>query len=866
MDFVFTGGVFFSTLCFFLARNKKGGARVLDLNVNITQKDLMCCLVRIMRPIHKNFSISSLGTSVSYYKNCAKGNFADIPVHDPAYFENFYKRIINEYPELLNEMHTIISTFLKTDSESISRLTRILLEALSKDKTIPDDAVFYALPTGSTILKKSLLKQRTINLPSFLVGMWYYIAAYHTENYRGEYALKNWLWAENKSASRAAELRDSVGTKIRRSIDISIEVPSFSEDAHKPGDVPACQADSEKMRQFSEYLDSLLSLYSKVQTLAHLDYASDVMRIFTPTGLRKADVSDLASKEVSIIKEPNREAIRQYSRTALIAASGGMGKSVNVRYLTVCGVDEFRMTGEYLPLVAELRNYNSSYESLDSFLFHQNEVVWEFSPQRLQSYLQNNTTLVLLDGVDEIPGDNLLNKFSRQLRAFEQKYMKAQIIVSSRNISHVYYITGYKKLFVEPLNIEQAVELIRKLDYKPDHPEITEEFIAKLKSDFFETRKPLSEIPLMLIIMLLVFDKYRALPQKMYMLYKRLFEVMVHDFDDTKGGYRRQMRTNLISEQFYEILEELGARLYEADTVSFTKGQLDRMLKTMDCIPDFRQSTGKDFRTDDFLEDMLYSLCLFIPQGRDSYAFIHPSFREFFFASYLERTLDIHLDWGTELIERRGMKMSEDNALAMLYDMREKEVEQKIFLPKLQTLISKCEKGDGVYTYLYEAYHGTITYTVGECKGDYKNTTWSPILNFILERKGLHTEIDGDCVRNPHKFGLETEYYEKEGQKFKGQLFEKKELVVKNKFLRLNYNLDSIDSWDLYEDSPSWAGSVYVVCFDALDREEHRRLYDSIVGSSSPYYREYMGLKTYLSELLKERNSKKAPSPFKSWQ
>ena len=78
-----------------------------------------------------------------------------------------------------------------------------------------------------------------------------------------------------------------------------------------------------------------------------------------------------------------------------------------------------------------------------------------------------------------------------------------------------------------------------------------------------------------------------------------------------------------IAAKLAHILEELGARLYEADIVSFTKDQLDRILRTMDCIPGFRQSTGKDFRTDDFLEDMLYSLCLFIPQGQDSYAFIH---------------------------------------------------------------------------------------------------------------------------------------------------------------------------------------------------------------------------------------------------
>ena len=865
MIFVLTGGVFLSILCSFLNRNNKGTATVLGLNVSINQKDLMSCLVRIMRPSHKILTISSLPTTVSYYKNCVKGSFADIPVHDPAYIENFYKRIVNEYPDVLEEMRTIIITFLKTDDESTSRLTRVLLEALSKDKTIPDDAVFYALPTGATIIKKTLLRQKAINLPAFLVGIWYYISAYHPDNSMGKEALENWLVDPDKNASRAGKLRDGVGAKIKRAIDISIDIPKFTEDVHQPGDNLPSQINPKMMRQYVDYLDSVLSVYSKVQTLAHPDYASDVMRIFTPTGLRKADMSDLASKNLSVIKEPNREAIRLYSRTVLIAASGGMGKSVTMRYLVVCAVDEYRMTGEYLPLVAELRHYNASYDSLENYLFHQNEAVWDYSPQRLQYYLHNKTTLVVLDGADEIPGDPLLHRFVEVLRDFERRYPKAQIIISSRNISHVYYLTGYKKLFVEPLNIEQAVELIRKVNYKPDQLEITENFLTELRSKYFETRKPLSQIPLMLVIMLLVFDKYRSLPTRMHKLYERLFEVMSHEFDDTKGGFRRQMRTNLISDQFCEILEELGARLYEADIVSFTKDQLDRILKTMDCIPKFRESTGKDFRTEDFLGDMLYSLCLFIPQGQGSYAFIHPSFREFFFASYLSRTMDVNWEWGTELIELRGMRMSEDNALTMLYDMRNTEVQQKIFLPTLHTLIKKCEDGEAVLTYLKEAYRGTINYTIGECKGDYKNSTWSTILNFILKLRELHSELDGDRVRNPNDFGLETEYYQKEGRQFEGQLFEKSELVIKNKFLRLDSNIDDIDSWDLYEDSPSWVGSVYVINVESLNPDENRSLYDSILGSSSPYYQEYMGLKAYLTELLQARNKPKAKSPFKSW-
>ena len=814
-----------------------------------------------MRPNHNVLNSNSLKTAVSSYRNCKSGNSADIPVHDPAYTESFYSRIQNEYSVLMEEMQTIINTFLLTDAKSISRLTRILFEALSKDKSIPDDAVFYALPTGSTIIKKTLMRQNVINLPAFMIGIWYYVTAYHTDNLLGRCALENWLLKTNKESQKLGELRDNVGKRITRSINISLDIPTFSIENRSS---KTSQADPVLVSRFNDYLESLMSTYSKVQTLAHPDYTSDVLKIYTPTYLRKADVSDQASQDIAIIKEPSRENIRLYSRTTLIAGSGGTGKSVHIRYFTVSAVEEFKMTGEYLPIVAELRNYTEPQESLLMFLFKQNEAVWEYSPQRLHQYLLTRTTLVLLDGVDEIPGDDLLNKFSQQLKKFQNDYSRAQIIISSRDISRVYYSTGYKKLFVVPLTLNQAKELLRKLNFKPEHPEIVEDFIYKLETDYFETRKSLATNPLMLTIMLCVFEKYQTLPRRMYLLYKRLYEVMSTDFDETKGGYRRKTKTNLHSDQFFEILEELGARLYEADIISFTRDQLDRMLKSMDCISSINENNGKELKTDDFIDDMLHCLCLFVSQGHDTYALIHPTFREFFFASYLERTLSDNVKWGVEVIENNGWKRAEDNALAMIYDMRETEVKRMIFIPLLTQLISQCENGDGVLTYIHIVYHGSIVYTIGECKGENNNIVWSPILKFILETEGLHSELDGDLVDNPFDFGLETDYYIKRDRKYEGQLFAKEELTIKDKYLRLDSNFNNIDSEDLYYDSPSWVGSVYVVNMETLDPKEYPGLYNSIVGKDSPFYKEYIGLKKYYEKLVDDKK-KVRPSPFKSW-
>ena len=865
MDFILTGGVFVSILCFFMPKNKSGSFNILDAKVHVNQQDLVLCLTRLMRSNHKVYTSSSFKTTVSYYKNCIGAEYSEIPVYESAYIESYSRRITSEYPILLDEMHAIITTFLKTDDESVSRLTRILLEALSKDKTVPDDTVLYALPSGSDIAKKSLVRQSNINLPAFLIGIWYYICANHRDNTLGRETLEKWLWEADKQASRPGILRQNVGTRITRSISIQIDIPEILKPVESADCEPAISnADPELLLRFSDYLDSLFNEYSKIQTVIYSDYKSAIEDIYVPTSLRKADVPESAPEELALIKEISRQSIRDYSRTVLITGMGGIGKSVDMQYILLRSVDEFRMTGEYLPLFLQLRNYDKKYSSLTEYIYNQNEAVWDYSLRKLEYYLQKNSTLVLLDGMDEITGDEILKNFSDNLRQFVKIYSRPQIIVSSRNMPRMYYLTGgFKKLFVQFLTLDQSVELVKKLNYRPDRSEISNNFIAELKSDYYRKHYPLSGVPLMLTIMLRVYALHASVPSEMYELYKRLFEVMEHEFDATKNDYKRLKKSGLDLEDFRRILEELGARLYEADMVSFTRSQLDRALNTMDYAAEYTHRTGKTINTDDFIHDMLYCLCLFTCERPDTYAMIHPSFREYFFASYMERSADDDLTWAGDLIDSHGIKVTDDNALSMLYAVRKVQVERYIFLPMLQKLFNNCEHNDGCLTYLREKY-STISYTIGTIKGVNFNITNSPVLNFILSTRSLHQELDGDLVDNPNDWFLETTYYEKKGKKYEGQLFEQDELIVKNKYLAYYDQIGVIPSEEFYEDSPSEVGWLYIIDMNEINSADYRSLYESVVGEKSPYYREYVGLYKYMKEIESAKNDSRR-SHFSPW-
>ena len=78
----------------------------------------------------------------------------------------------------------------------------------------------------------------------------------------------------------------------------------------------------------------------------------------------------------------------------------GAGKSTLLQYLALEWVEG---KPESLPLLIELRDYAiSQSNNFLNFLHHGRGVDWQFDQQQLHQHLQNQPTLVMFDGLDEV--------------------------------------------------------------------------------------------------------------------------------------------------------------------------------------------------------------------------------------------------------------------------------------------------------------------------------------------------------------------------------------------------------------------------------------------------------------------------------
>jgi hypothetical protein len=310
-----------------------------------------------------------------------------------------------------------------------------------------------------------------------------------------------------------------------------------------------------------------------------------------------------------------------------------------------------------------------------------------------------------LDGLDEIVAGSV-KRFERELEAFTDTYSKNMYVLSSRPFQSFVSYERFSIFTLMPFESREAMELISKLEFRPDEPAIKEKFYNALEKGLFRSHKSFTQNPLLLTIMLLTFEQYAEVPSKMHIFYSEAFEVLAKRHDASKGAYKRALKTSLSVDMFSDYYAELCFRSYNDEKFEMT---YEEFAKYYDELKVRSVEHDKKTTARDFLEDLCSGLCLMYYEGR-SYHFTHRSFQEYFCDLFISKQKDKFIQKLGSFFEKHRRRMFGDNTFFMLYDMITGKVEEFILLPFLSELFDKCEKKNGYWTFLEEMYP-QITYS-----------------------------------------------------------------------------------------------------------------------------------------------------------
>ncbi len=377
----------------------------------------------------------------------------------------------------------------------------------------------------------------------------------------------------------------------------------------------------EEMQQ--EYLKNCYKKNRYMNTIVLRGQKKTIDELYIPLTLANTGYS------INYCINENGMDIFQKHAKILVIDNAGMGKSTIVKYFTMLNFQNI----DRMPVVIELRNLKEV-NSIEEYI--QNEmssIHREFPLQYVKDLLNGGDFIICFDGFDEVAESERENVI-KMIKNFVSKANDNIFVLTSREDSALASFGEFKEFHIQGLKKAEAYQLIQKYSEADEYPnsvEIGQKLISKLKTenDISMLTEFLSN-PLMVSLLYKTYLRYRNIPNKKHLFYKRVYTVLYEEHDLTKNGYQHTKKSGLDIEEMKTVLSYLGWYFVKNEIVECTEKELiniiEKVLKRV-----FRD---KKVRAIDFLEDILQAVPFFIKEG-EYCRWTHKSFSEYFAACFI---------------------------------------------------------------------------------------------------------------------------------------------------------------------------------------------------------------------------------------
>ena len=199
------GGTFFVLL---LNSRKKG-----------IERDLLRDMLKIFKP-DLYIDESSFKEQTKKFKICKEHSNLATPFEEAATRKKMTDDINGHYEELLAKMTKFIDKHIAvgSDTQKEKILVKALLEVIEQDNSIPKDQDFYIQPDGKSVTKEELVSLKKAFLPSFLLGVLYYVMINIEDNMDGAETYDEWCPKPDSGTQR--KYTANLGEKSNKQIEL----------------------------------------------------------------------------------------------------------------------------------------------------------------------------------------------------------------------------------------------------------------------------------------------------------------------------------------------------------------------------------------------------------------------------------------------------------------------------------------------------------------------------------------------------------------------------------------------------------------------------------------------------------------------
>lgn len=415
---------------------------------------------------------------------------------------------------------------------------------------------------------------------------------------------------------------------------------------------------------FFEYLKRSHNTHKFMNTIVFRNDPIEIYDLYCPLTLKKGD------NKYYIDNYPE-SLIDKYNKI-VITDDAGMGKSTLLKWIFINTIH----SEKYIPVFIELRKLSKNKNIIEEIEKELNDLENIISKEIIYEMLKKGGFLFLLDGYDEVP-QQFTKEVTEQMQHFISRANNNKFILTSRPQSAIASFNDFHEFKIQDLKNEEAFSLIRKYDRKNAFSESLIKLIQE-KEELINLHEFLSN-PLMVSLLYKGYEHKQSIPYKKSLFYRQVFDALFEDHDLVKGGAFVHEKLSLLdSEKFHNVLRALGFITFRLGKIEYSKDEI------MDCLRKAQHITSIEFKINDLLNDLIYSVPLFYKEGL-YYRWKHKSLQEYFTAQYIcvdAKTKQDNIMLG---IYNNVMFDMYLNVLDLCYDIDEKTFKKTILLEFLKS-------------------------------------------------------------------------------------------------------------------------------------------------------------------------------------
>ena len=445
-----------------------------------------------------------------------------------------------------------------------------------------------------------------------------------------------------------------------------------------------------------QYDDALKEEHGRIEFVGMSVYKGEAAhtvlmeRIYIPLSVIPNDADE---NDPNVARHDPAQFLAPGSRHVVLGDPGS-GKTTLLRFLALLGMSDalqrrswkpekgkrFRFTpDDRLPVFVTLRRYTDALkidDNLSLIEYIRANIEADFSitgitTEFLEYYLESGRTVLLFDGLDELPTPNFKVQIRNRIRHLTTTYPGNTTIVTSR-------VYGYQGPFrfeegefvhhrLAKLRDEEIVQFVHdwydvRLEKPHDRREYLDSLLAILRNDQHVAIRSLARNPLLLTIMVLVHRIDAVLPDERHVLYQKCTETLLntwhtwkfHEMDRLHRAKVDQQNMHRMQAIAYWMHHEMGGEKSGQQAVVAYDALHSVLSKHIATETPPNPQYPPEVIATAFMEFVQDRAGLLIEIGDRQFSFVHLTFQEYLTAARI-RTLaelnGVRKAWGTEILD-----------------------------------------------------------------------------------------------------------------------------------------------------------------------------------------------------------------------